>query len=124
MNQEMVTNQELMTNDLEIATLKLQNEQLQNELKAKKELIEIMNKPSEVVRYFEDLLRSPKGISDTSRLGYNSTSKKGESSSNGEKKNIKGKPTCHHYGKIGHIANICRSKNGNQSPKKNTKGKC
>ena len=57
MNQAMVTNQELMTNDLEIATLKIQNEQLQNELKAKKELTKIMNKSSEAMRYFEDFLR-------------------------------------------------------------------
>ena len=79
-----------------------------------------MNKSSEVVRYFEDLLRSPKSINDTSRLGY---AEKGESSSNGEKNNTKGKIACHHYGKIGHISNICRSKNGNHSLKKNTKGK-
>ena len=36
MNQEMITNQELMTNDIEIAAMKMHNEQLQNELKAKK----------------------------------------------------------------------------------------
>ena len=48
----MVTNQELMTNDLEIATLKMQNEQLLNELKAEKELTKRMNKSSEYVRYF------------------------------------------------------------------------
>ena len=83
-----------------------------------------MNKSSDVLRYFEDLLRSPRSINDTSRLGYISTSKKGESSSNGEKKNNKGKPTCHHYEKIGCTTNIYRSKNGNQSPKKNTKVQC
>ena len=93
----MVTNQELITSDLEIATLKIQNEQLQNELKAEKELTERMNKSSEVVRYFEDLLRFPKRINDTSRLGYND---KGESSSNKEKKNTKGKPACNLCGKI------------------------
>ena len=79
----MITNQELMTNDLEISTLKIQNEQLQNELKAEKELTERMNKSSEAMRYFEDFIRTPKGISDTFGLGYISTFKKGESSSNG-----------------------------------------
>ena len=49
-----------------------------------------MNKSSKFVRYFEDLIRLPKGISDTSRLGYISTAKKGESSTNSEKKNSKG----------------------------------
>ena len=79
-----------------------------------------MNKSSEDVKYFEDLLRSPRSINDTSRLGYD---RKGESSSNGEKKNTKEKPTCHHFGKIGHTANICRSKNENHNPKQCTKGK-
>ena len=79
-----------------------------------------MKKSSEVVRYFEDLLRSPKGISDTSKLYY---AKKGESSTNVEKKNTKGKPTFHHYGKIGHTVNICRSRNENHGPKQNTRGK-
>ena len=54
-----------------------------------------MDKSSEVVRYFEDLLRSPKGKSDTFGLGYMTTTKNGESSSNGENKNTKGKPTFH-----------------------------
>ena len=79
-----------------------------------------MYKSSEAVRYFEDLLRSPKSINGTSRLGY---AKKGESSNNGEKKNTKGKPTCHHCGKIGHTKNICRSKNVNHDPKKTVTGK-
>ena len=74
------------------------------------------------MRYFEDLLKSPISINDTSGLGYISTSEKGESSSNGEKKNTKGKPTFHHCGKIGHTTNFCRSKNGDHDPKKNTKG--
>ena len=106
-----------MRNDIEISTLKTKNE-----LKIKKEFIERMNKSSEDMKYFEDLLRSPRSINDTSRLGYISTFEKEESSINGEKKNTKGKPTCHHYGKIRHKNNICRSKNENQSPKQNTKG--
>ena len=48
-----------------------------------------MNKSSEVVRYFEDLIRPSRSINDTFGLGYISTSEKGESSSNGEKKNTK-----------------------------------
>ena len=89
-------------------------------MKAEKELTERMNKSNEAMRYFEDLLRSPRSINDTSRIGY---AKKEESFSNGEKKNTKRKPTCHHYGKIGHTANTCRSKNGNHNPKQYTKGK-
>ena len=42
-----------------------------------------MNKSSEVVKYFEDLLRSSRGISDTTRLGYISITEKGESSNSG-----------------------------------------
>ena len=57
MNQAIVTNQELMTSDLEIATQKIQYEQLQNELKAEEELPKRMEKYGEAVRYFEDLLR-------------------------------------------------------------------
>ena len=79
-----------------------------------------MNKSIETMRYFEDLLRSPESINDTSRLGY---VEKGESSSNGGKNNTKGKSTCYHCGKIGHTASICRSENGNHSPKQNTNGK-
>ena len=54
-----------------------------------------MNKPYEAMKYFEDLMKSPKGINDTNGLGYNSTIDKGESSKSGEQKNAKGKPTCH-----------------------------
>ena len=72
------------------------------------------------MRYFEALIRSHKTINHTSGLGY---VEKGESSSNGQKKNTKGKPTCHYYGKIGNTTNIYRCKNGNHDPKKNTKGK-
>ena len=83
-----------------------------------------MNKSSEVVKYFTDMLRTHRGINDTTRLGYISTTKKGESSSSGEEKNTKGKPTCHYCGKLGHTINVYKSKNGNQNPKKNTKGQC
>ena len=84
-----------------------------------------MNKPSEAMKYFEDLMRSPIGNNDTTRLGYkNSTTEKGESSMSREQRNTKGKPTCHYYGKQGHTKNFCRSKNVNQGPKQNVKGQC
>ena len=62
-------------------------------------------------------MRSPTGINDTTGLGYNSTTKKGESSKSGEEKNAKGKPTCHYCGKLGHTTNACMRKNGNQGLK-------
>ena len=65
MNQLMVVNKELNRKDIEIATLK-----------SRKEVIERMNKPSKAMKYFEDLMKSPKRINDTSGLGYNSTTKK------------------------------------------------
>ena len=43
-----------------------------------------MNNPNEALKYFEDLMKSPRGMNDTTRLGYNSTTKKGESSKIGE----------------------------------------
>ena len=42
----MLANQELNRKDIEITTLKSQNEKLQNELRSKKEFIERMNKHS------------------------------------------------------------------------------
>ena len=53
----------------------------------------------------------PKG---TTRLGY---TKKSESSKQGTQKNQR--PTCSHYGKIGHTSNKCQ-KNG----KEKFNGKC
>ena len=79
-----------------------------------------MNKSSESMRYFEDLLRSPRSTNDTFGLVYD---KRGKSSSNEEKKNTKVRPTCHHCGKMGHTTNICRSKNVNHYPKKTVIGK-
>ena len=73
------TQLEIMINDVGISTLEMQNKQLQNELKVDKEITERMNKSSEVVRYFEDLLKSPRSTNDTSILGYE---KRGEYSSN------------------------------------------
>ena len=62
MNQLMVANQELNIKEIEIATLK-------SKLKSKKEVIERMKKPSETVKYFEDLMKSPRAINDTIGLG-------------------------------------------------------
>ena len=59
---------ELNVKDIEITTLKLQNEQLQSDLKREKEFAENFNKPNETIKYFEQLLRSPRSNNDTSRL--------------------------------------------------------
>ena len=107
----MLANQEMNSKDIEIATLKAHNEQLQNELKVEKDFIQRMNKSNEAVKFFEDYLRSPRGIHDTTGLGYISTTKKGESSSSGEQKKTKGKPFCHHCVKWGHIINVHTRKN-------------
>lgn len=84
LDQMMIANHELNAKDIEITTLKLKNEQLKNEqlnndLKREKEFVESFNKPSEAIKYFEQLMRSPRFNNDTSGLGYTST-KEGESS--------------------------------------------
>ena len=83
-----------------------------------------MIKPSESIRYFEELMRSPRSSSDTSSLGHikhSSSIDEGELSKNGEKRNkkFKGKPTFHHCDNLGCTINICKSKNGMQNPKPN-----
>ena len=101
--------------DIEINTLRLQNEQLQNDLRREKEIVESFNKPNEAIKYFEQLLKSPRSNNDTSGLGYTNT-EEGDSSKNAEERSDKGKntkPTCHFYGKKGHTTNVCRSKNVN-----------
>lgn len=124
MNQLIIATQELNKKDMEIKSLRSQDEQLRNELSTKKELLERMKKQSEVVKYFEELMRSPRSKRDTSRLGYInhfSSTKEGESSKSGEQRNdkSKGNPTCHYCGKLGHRTDICRSKNGMQTSKPN-----
>ena len=117
---------ELNVKDIEISTLKLQNEQLQNELKREKEFAESLNIPSEAIRYFEQLLKSPKSSRDTTGLGYISN-EEGEPSKTAEERSIKGKnskPTCHYCGKKGHIANVCKSKNANQNAKPKPMAHC
>ena len=51
---------ELNIKEIQLSNLKLQNEQLQNELKREKEFVDSFNKPSEVIKYFEQLLKSMK----------------------------------------------------------------
>ena len=107
---------ELNMKDIEISTLKMQNEQLLSELRKGKEIAKSFKKSSEAIKNFEKLLKSPRSNNDTSRLGFTSTKKK-ESSKSVEKRSDKGKnskPTCYFYGKKGHIANVCRSRKTNQ----------
>ena len=125
MNQLMLANQELNRKDIEIVTSNSQSEQLQNEFRSKKEFIERMHKPSEAMKYFEDLMRSPRENGDTIGLGYsNSTTEKKESSKSEEQRNSNGKPTNHFYGKLGPTKSVCKRKNVNQGPKQNVKGQC
>ena len=79
----------------------------------------VLTKPSEAIRYFEQLLNSPKSSRDTTGLGYTSN-EEGESSKAIEERNTKGKnskPTCHYCGKKGHTSNVCRSKKVNDNTK-------
>ena len=111
----MIANHELNGKGIEITTLKLQNEQLRNDLKREKEFAESFNKPSEAITYFEQLMRSPRSNSDTIGLCYIST-KEGESFKSGEQRNVNGKnskPTCHNCGKKGHTANVFKRKTVN-----------
>ena len=103
---------ELNMKDIEISTLRVQNEKLQNELKGEKEIAENLNKSSEAIKDFEHLPKFPRSTHDTLGLGYTST-EVGESSKNVEKRSDKGKdskPTCHYFNKRRHIANVCKSR--------------
>lgn len=98
MNQLMIANQELNRKNIEIATMKSQNDLLSNELRIEKEFIERFNKPSKAIKYFEQLMNTPRTNSDTIGLGY-FTTKVRESSKSCEKRSNKrkiNKPTCHH----------------------------
>lgn len=119
LSQMINANYELNIKDIEITTLKLQNEQLQHDLRREKEFAKSFNKPNEAIKYFVQLLRSPRHNNDTSGLGYTST-KEGESSKVAKERNIKGKNskcTCHNCGKKGYTTNVCKSKNKNQDVK-------
>ena len=88
---------------------------MQNDLKREKEFAESFNKPNEAIKYFEQLLKSPRSNNDTSRLGYTST-EEGESSKSARERNKKGKNSKHTYhncGKKGHTTNVCKRKNTN-----------
>ena len=74
---------ELNMKDIEISTLRMQNEQLQNELKREKETIETFKKSREDIKHFEQFLKSPRSNNDTSGLGFTRT-KEGESSKSAE----------------------------------------
>ena len=69
LGQLMNVNHALNTKYIEITKLKLQNEQLSNNLKREKNFAKKISKPSEAIKYFEQLMRSPRSNSDTSRLG-------------------------------------------------------
>ena len=115
LNQMMNIHHELNVKDIEISTLKLPNEQLKNDLKREKEFSKSFSKPNEAIKYFEQLLKSPRSSRDTTGLGYTSI-EEGESSKTIQERNIKGKnskPTCHYCGKKVHTTNICRSKKEN-----------
>ena len=106
---------ELNMKDIEISTLRMQNEQLQNELKREKEIAESFNKSSEAIKHFEQLLKSPRSNNDTLGLGLTST-EEGETSKSDKKRSDKGKnskPTCHFCSKKRHTANVCKSRNTN-----------
>ena len=85
-----------------------------------------MTKPSEAIKYFKKIMEEPRSNNDTIGLVY-STTKKGESSRSGDKRKIKvkkNKPTRHHYGKLGHIENVCKRSIGNKNPKKKLNEHC
>ena len=115
LTQMMNAHHELNVKDIEISTLKMQNEQLQNDLRREKEIAESFNKSSEAIKHFEQLLKSPRSSNDTSRLGLTST-EEGASSKSVEEISEKGKdtkPTCHFCGK-----------KANQQDKPKNKGHC
>ena len=78
LGQMMIANHDLNGRDIKITTLKLHNEQLRDYLKREKEFVKSFNKPSEAINYFEQLMKSPRSNSNTTRLSYTST-KEGES---------------------------------------------
>ena len=53
LSQMMNAHHELNVKDIDISTLKMQNEQLQNDLRREKGIVESFNKPNEAIKYFE-----------------------------------------------------------------------
>ena len=93
-------------------------------MRREKEILEKLNKSSEAIMHFEQLLKLPRSNNDTSGLGYTNTIE-GESSKIVEERSEKGKntkPTCHLCGKKGHTSNVCRRKNANQNDKPKNMG--
>ena len=126
LTQQLNLHHELNMKDIEISTLKMQNEKLHNELKRGKEIAESLNKSSEAIKYFEQFLKSSRSTYDTSGLGYMST-KVGETSESTKQRSEKGKdpkPTYHNCNKKGHIANVCRSTRINQQSIPRSKSYC
>ena len=112
LSQMMNSHHELNVKDIEITTLKLQNEQLQNDLRREREIAKSFNKRNEAIRNFEKLLKSPRSNNDVVGLGYTSI-EEGESSKVVEERNIKGKnskSTCHYCSKSLHTTNVWRRK--------------
>ena len=52
LSQMMNGHHELNVKDIEISTLKMQNEKLQNDLRIEKKIVESFNKPNEVIKQF------------------------------------------------------------------------
>ena len=107
LNQLLSTNHEISMKELEIKNMKSENDKLMNELKAKKEFVEKLNKPKETTRFMNEHMNASKRPHGTSKLGYVeflSVAEKGESSKQGEQRNVNemsknNKPTCYHCGK-------------------------
>lgn len=70
MNQLKIATRKVNRKDMEITSLRSQNEKLRNELRIEMELLERMNKPSEVFKYFEELMKSPRSPRDVFGLGH------------------------------------------------------
>ena len=95
-------------------------------MKREKEIAENLNKSSEAIKYFEQLMKSPRTNNDTSGLGFTSI-EVGETSKCVEQRSDKGKdskPTCHYCNKKGHIANVYKSRRINQQNIPKSKGYC
>ena len=69
LSQMMNSHHELNVKEIEITTLNLQNEQLQNDLRRERYIFESFKKPNEAIKYFEQLLKPPRSNNDTLGLG-------------------------------------------------------
>lgn len=86
----------------EIMNLRSKNERLQNDLNTKKKTDERMMKSQEDMNQLSE--QSQYRQKGKARIGY---TEEAESSKQGAKKNQK--PTCNHYGKLGHTSKKCWS---------------